>query len=127
MDIVKKLRSIAASNINNTLTIPGKDIREGRLRGAAPLDELATRPGPDDTLTAPPTYLFFLNEVNDVFLQQEFTRNAKYSINKYLYLMHGQRVSKDELLDPILGDDTIDNSRENIPWEQTNKIRRNYS
>ena len=34
--------------------------------------------------------------------------------------MHGHRVSKDELLDPIFDDDTIDYSRENIPWEQPN-------
>ena len=127
VDIVKKLRSIAASNINNTLTILGKDIREGRLRGAAPLDEFATHQGLDDTVTAPLTYLYFLNELSEVFLKKEFTRNAKYSIDQYLYLMHVHRVSKDELLDPILDDDTIDYSRENIPWEQTNKIRRNYS
>ena len=65
VDVVKKLRSIAASNINNTLTILGKDNREDRLRGAAPLNEFATHPGPDDTVTAPLTYLFFLNEVSD--------------------------------------------------------------
>ena len=32
--------------------------------------------------------------------------------------MNGHRVSKDELLDPILDDDTIDYTRDNIPWEQ---------
>ena len=77
LNIVKELRCIAASNINNTLTILGKEIREGRLQGAAPLDELAPYPGPDDTVTAPLSYLYFLNEVSNVFLEQEFTRNAK--------------------------------------------------
>ena len=98
----------------------GKEIREGRLQGAASLDKFATHPGPNDTVTAPLSSLYFLNEVSDVFLKQEFTRNAKYSIDQYLYLMNGHRVSKDELLDPILDDDTIDYSRESIPWEQPN-------
>ena len=35
VSIVKWLRRIAAKDINNTLTILGKEIREGRLQGAA--------------------------------------------------------------------------------------------
>ena len=119
MNTVKELRRIAASNINCTLTIFGQEIREGKLQGAAPLDELSPHQGPDDTVTAPLSYLYFLNEVSDVFLKQEFNRNAKYSIDQYLYLIKGHRVSKDELLDPLLDDDIIDYSWENIPWEQS--------
>ena len=83
------------------------------------MDELAPHQGPDDTVMTPLSCLYFLNEVSDVFLKQEFTRDAKYSINQYLYLMHVQRISKDELFDSILDDDIIGYSRDNIPWEQT--------
>ena len=119
-EIHKELRKIATKQINETLTTLGKEIRDGRLQGAAQLHELATPAGPSDTVTAPLHYLYFLNDVDKEFLSTEFTRDSKYSIEQYLYLMHGERVSKDELLDPLFDDDTIDYSKDNIPWEQQN-------
>jgi len=116
---VKDIRRAAADNINKTLSTLGKEIREGRLRGAAPLHDLATPAGPGDTVTAPLSYLYLLRQVDREFLNTEFIRDAKYSIEQYLFLMHGERVSKDELLDPIVDDDTIDYSNDNIPWEQS--------
>ena len=48
----------------------------------------------------------------------DYTHDSKHNIAQYLYLVHGQRVGKDELLDPIIDDDTIDYSKDSIPWEQ---------
>jgi len=116
--IYKDLRKIAVKQTNETLSILGKEIREGRLRGAAQLHELATPAGPDDTVTAPLQYLYLLNDVDREFLKTEFTRDSKYSIEQYLFLMHGERVRKEELLDPLFDDDTIDYTKTEPPWEQ---------
>ena len=117
-NIYKDLRQLAAKQINEALTTLGKEIREGRLRGAAQLHELATPAGSSDTVIAPLQYLYLLNDVDREFLKTEFTRDSKYSIEQYLYLMHGERVRKEELLDPLLDDDTIDYTQTEPPWEQ---------
>jgi hypothetical protein len=67
--IYKDLRKIAVKQTNETLSILGKEIREGRLRGATPA-------GPDDTVTAPLQYLYLLNDVDREFLKTEFTRDS---------------------------------------------------
>ena len=116
--IYKDLRKIAVKQTNETLSILGKEIREGRLRGAAQLHELATPAGSNDTVIAPLQYLYLLNDVDREFLKTEFTRDSKYSIEQYLFLMHGERVRKEELLDPLFDDDTIDYTKTEPPWEQ---------
>ena len=55
-DTYKGLQKFAAEQINETLTTLGRELRDGRLRGAAPLTELATPAGPDDTVVAPLSY-----------------------------------------------------------------------
>jgi len=117
-DTYKGLQKVAAEQINETLTTLGRELRDGKLRGATPLSELAIPAGPDDTVTAPLSYLYFLNDVDRDFLETEYDCDTKHTIAQYLYLIHGQRVSKDELLDPIVDDDTIDYSGDNLPWEQ---------
>ena len=117
-DTYKGLQKVAAEQINETLTTLGRELRDGKLRGATPLSELAIPAGPSDTVTAPLSYLYFLNDVDRDFLETEFECDTKHTIAQYLYLIHGQRVSKDELLDPIVDDDTIDYSGDNLPWEQ---------
>ena len=116
---MKDTRRAAADNISKTLATLGQETRAGRLRGAAPLHDLATPAGPSDTVTAPLSYLYLLRQVDREFLSTEFTRDAKYSTEQYLFLVHGERVSKDELLDPTVDDDTTDYSNDSIPWEQS--------
>jgi hypothetical protein len=79
-DTYKGLQKVAAEQINETLTTLGRELRDGRLRGAAPLSELATPAGPSDTVVAPLSYLYFLNDVGRDFLEMEYTHDSKHSI-----------------------------------------------
>ena len=81
------------------------------------MHELATPASSSDIVTAPLHYLYLLNDVSKEFLRTEFKRDCKYTIEQYLYLVHGERVRKDELLDPLFVDDMTNYSKENIPWE----------
>ena len=92
-------------------------MQNGRLREIAPLEGIATPSDLSTTVIAPLSYLFFLNEIDDEFLDKEFCRDTKYSIRQELLLMHENRIAKEALLDPVIDDDEIDYSKEDIPWE----------
>ena len=109
--IVKELHRTATINMNNTLTALDEELRTGKLREISPLGEVADPSGLGTTITAPLSYLFFLNEVDDEFLEREFCRDIKYSIRQELFLMHAHRIAKEELLDPAVDDYMIDYSK----------------
>ena len=124
--VVKRLRELAEREIQLAVQAIEKGIKEKDLLRAAPLDDLATPPGPNSSVIAPLQYLYFLRQPDSQFLQKEFCVDSKYTVEQYLYHSYGEQVmtreSKDNFIDPIDDDDEIDYSKDNIPWEDDTKL-----
>ena len=116
--IVKDLNQLAKERINDTVSTLRTEMSEGRLRTAAQLHAEAEPAGRSDTVTAPLHYLYLLNGVDADVANYQFSRDSKYTVAQYLYVMHGERVRKDALLEPIDDNDEIDYTRTEPPWEQ---------
>jgi hypothetical protein len=106
--IVKDLNKLAKERINDTVSTLRTEMSEGRLRAAAPLHAEAEHAGRSDTVTAPLHYLYLLNGVDAEVANYQFSRDSKYTVAQYLYIMHGERVRKNALLEPIDDNDEID-------------------
>jgi hypothetical protein len=116
--IVKDLNKLAKERINDTVSTLRTEMSEGRLRTAAQLHAEAEPAGRSDTVTAPLHYLYLLNGVDAEVANYQFSRDSKYTVAQYLYIMHGERVRKNALLEPIDDNDEIDYTRTEPPWEQ---------
>jgi hypothetical protein len=117
-EIVNDINRLAKERVRETVSLLQTEMSEGRLRAAAPLHAEAEHAGRSDTVTAPLHYLYLLNGVDADVANYQFSRDSKYTVAQYLYVMHGERVRKDALLEPIDDNDEIDYTRTEPPWEQ---------